>query len=97
MGSSRQHTVVLIRHLPQDYIAIKGKAQVYVPHTAGRWQKRRFRKAQCPITERLVTALMFHGVLSVSTVENKCTHFHIVHRPQQRQEAVGCSHREGRL
>lgn len=33
-----------------------------MPHTAGRWQKRRFRKAQCPITERLVTALMFHGM-----------------------------------
>ncbi len=27
--------------------------QVYVPHTAGRYQKKRFRKAQCPIVERL--------------------------------------------
>jgi small subunit ribosomal protein S5e len=43
----------------QDYIAVK-KA-VLVPHTAGRYQKRRFRKAQCPIVERLVCALMMHG------------------------------------
>jgi len=43
----------------QDYIAVK-KA-VLVPHTAGRYQKRRFRKAACPIVERLVCALMMHG------------------------------------
>ncbi len=36
-----------------DYIALKNKA-VYLPHTAGRWQKKRFRKAQCPIVERCV-------------------------------------------
>eukprot|EP00744_Colponema_vietnamica_P000151 GILI01000283.1.p1 GENE.GILI01000283.1~~GILI01000283.1.p1 ORF type:complete len:218 (+),score=74.35 GILI01000283.1:67-654(+) len=44
-----------------DYIALKGKAVVYIPHTAGRYQVKRFRKAQCPITERLVTVLMKHG------------------------------------
>ena len=32
-----------------------------MPHTAGRYQKRRFRKAQCPIAERLVCSLMQHG------------------------------------
>jgi ribosomal protein uS7 len=32
--------------------------QVYVPHTAGRYQVKRFRKAQCPIVERLINALM---------------------------------------
>ena len=40
----------------QDYIAVKTggptSAAVLVPHTAGRYQKRRFRKAQCPIVER---------------------------------------------
>jgi len=34
---------------------------VYVPHTAGRYAAKRFRKAQCPIVERLVNALMMHG------------------------------------
>ena len=31
---------------------MKPKFAVYVPHTAGRYQKRRFRKAACPIVER---------------------------------------------
>jgi hypothetical protein len=38
----------------EDYIAVKPKSAVFVPHTAGRYQKRRFRKAQCPIVERWV-------------------------------------------
>nr|QLA09568.1 40S small subunit ribosomal protein uS7 [Euglena gracilis]6ZJ3_SH Chain SH, Ribosomal protein uS7 [Euglena gracilis] len=42
----------------QDYIS---KRSVYLPHTAQRWTKKRFRKAQCPITERLVNSLMYHG------------------------------------
>ena len=33
----------------------------WYPHTAGRWQKKRFRKIQCPIVERLVNCLMMHG------------------------------------
>jgi small subunit ribosomal protein S5e len=44
-----------------DYIPVKGKNAVFVPHTAGRYQKKPFRKAQCPIVERLVNALMMHG------------------------------------
>jgi hypothetical protein len=36
----------------EDYIAVKPKFAVYVPHTAGRYQRRRFHKAQCPIVER---------------------------------------------
>ena len=35
--------------------------QVFVPHTAGRYQIKRFRKAQCPIVERLVNSLMRKG------------------------------------
>jgi ribosomal protein uS7 len=42
-----------------DYIAHKNA--VYLPHTAARYAKKRFRKVQCPIIERLVCALMFHG------------------------------------
>jgi len=34
---------------------------VYLPHTAGRYQMKRFRKARCPLTERLADCLMFHG------------------------------------
>ena len=45
-----------------DYIAVKSdKAQVFVPHTAGRYQQKTFRKATCPIVERLVGSLQFHG------------------------------------
>merc|ERR1719207_495375 len=45
-----------------DYIAVTQKSsQVWVPHTAGRYQKKRFRKAACPIVERLACSLMMHG------------------------------------
>ncbi len=45
-----------------DLIAINtAKSNVYIPHTAGRYQKKRFRKATCPIIERLTNALMKHG------------------------------------
>ena len=33
----------------------------WVPHTAGRWQKKRFRKVKCPITERFINCMMMHG------------------------------------
>jgi len=42
----------------QDYIS---KRSFYLPHTAQRWNKKRFRKALCPITERLANSLMYHG------------------------------------
>eukprot|EP00808_Paulinella_micropora_P029472 g65767.t1 len=45
----------------EDYIAVKDRFAVYVPHTAGRYQVKRFRKAQCPIVERLVNSMMMHG------------------------------------
>jgi len=35
--------------------------QTYCPHTAGRYQKKRFRKAKCPIVERLCCSLMRRG------------------------------------
>jgi len=44
-----------------DYIPVKGKHAVFLPHTGGRYQKKPFRKAQCPIVERLVNSLMMHG------------------------------------
>ncbi|KAJ2727130.1 ribosomal protein S5 [Coemansia sp. Benny D115] len=42
-----------------DYIQVR--SPVYLPHTAGRYASRKFRKAQCPIVERLTNALMRHG------------------------------------
>jgi small subunit ribosomal protein S5e len=45
----------------QDYIAVKPQFAKYLPHTAGRYAVKRFRKAQTPIVERLVNSLMMHG------------------------------------
>ena len=47
----------------QDYLSVKQKLKylAYLPHTAGRYNVKRFRKAQCPIVERLANALMQHG------------------------------------
>lgn len=44
-----------------DYVAVKGKHATYLSHTAGRYQRKRFRKAQCPIVERLACSLMRCG------------------------------------
>jgi len=46
----------------KDYINFKGVSHSkYLPHTAGRYNKIRFRKAQCPIIERVINSLMMHG------------------------------------
>ena len=45
----------------RDYIAVKENYARYLPHSSGRYAAKRFRKAQCPIVERLVNALMMHG------------------------------------
>lgn len=45
----------------QDYIAVKEKHARYLPHSAGRYAAARFRKAQCPIVERLTNSLMMKG------------------------------------
>jgi small subunit ribosomal protein S5e len=44
-----------------DYIACKDKHAKFLPHSAGRYQAKRFRKALCPIVERLTDSLMMHG------------------------------------
>jgi small subunit ribosomal protein S5e len=42
-----------------DYLSVRTiKSQVYVPYTAGKYQKKRFQKVSCPITERFVNQLM---------------------------------------
>merc|ERR1712019_302286 len=45
----------------EDYLAVKPTQATYLPHTAGRYSKVRFRKAQCPLVERLVNSMMYHG------------------------------------
>ena len=45
----------------QDYIAVKEKGARYLPHSAARYASKRFKKAQCPIVERMVNSLMMHG------------------------------------
>jgi len=46
-----------------DHLAINQKFKffTYLPHTAGRYQTKQFRKCQCPIVERLANSLMMHG------------------------------------
>mmetsp|Transcript_25022 Transcript_25022/g.57626 ORF Transcript_25022/g.57626 Transcript_25022/m.57626 type:complete len:196 (-) Transcript_25022:103-690(-) len=44
-----------------DYIAAKDRYCQFLPHSAGRFSKKRFKKAQCPIVERLTNSLMMHG------------------------------------
>jgi small subunit ribosomal protein S5e len=41
-----------------DYIS---KKNVFLPHSAGKYSIKRFRKAQCPIVERLTNSIMYHG------------------------------------
>ncbi|CUM64637.1 uncharacterized protein PRCAT00002246001 [Priceomyces carsonii] len=42
-----------------DYVQIR--QPIFVSHTAGRYASKRFRKAQCPIVERLTNSLMMNG------------------------------------
>merc|ERR1739847_102422 len=44
----------------KDYINFSNQYAKFLPHSGGRYNKIRFRKAQCPIIERLVNSLMMH-------------------------------------
>ena len=45
-----------------DYIGTKPAVHSqYIPHSAKRWNTVRFKKANCPIVERMVCSLMMHG------------------------------------
>lgn len=49
-------------HSLSNYLQVKPvRQQVFVPYTAGRYQMRRFKKAQCPIIERMLCFLMTSG------------------------------------
>ena len=58
---SFDRTCVCVYSYSQDYIAVKPKFATFTSHTGGRYQTKRFRKAQCPIVERLTNSLMMHG------------------------------------
>merc|ERR1711898_28865 len=68
----------------QDYIASKAGNACFLPHSAGRWQKKRFKKAQCPIVERLTNSLMMYGrnngkkVLACRIVKHTLEIIHLV-------------------
>uniref|UniRef100_A0A8C1R3M0 Small ribosomal subunit protein uS7 n=1 Tax=Cyprinus carpio TaxID=7962 RepID=A0A8C1R3M0_CYPCA len=65
-----------------DYIAVKEKYAKYLPHSSGRYAAKRFRKAQCPIVERVTNSMMMHGrnngkkLLTVRIVKHA---FEIIH------------------
>merc|ERR1711869_195442 len=67
-----------------DYIAAKSGSACYLPHSAGRWSKRRFKKAQCPIVERMTNSLMMHGrnngkkMLAVRIMKHTCEIIHLL-------------------
>merc|ERR1711967_231152 len=67
-----------------DYIACKPNTACYLPHSGGRWQKKRFKKAQCPIVERITNALMKHGrnngkkILAVRIVKHTMDIIHLL-------------------
>ena len=44
-----------------DYIQIRHA--VYLPHTAGRYSKKQFKKAQMPIVERLVDRCVLSNIV----------------------------------
>jgi small subunit ribosomal protein S5e len=68
----------------KDYIPIQGKQAVFLPHTAGRYQKRAFRKAKCPIVERMINSMMMHGrnngkkLMAMRIVEHALEIIHLV-------------------
>lgn len=65
-----------------DYIELGRK--VFLPHSAGRYASKRFRKAKCPVIERLTNSLMMHGrnngkkVLAVRIVKQAMEIIHLL-------------------
>jgi small subunit ribosomal protein S5e len=44
-----------------NYLSINEKFSTMIPHSAGRYNKKKFSRAKCPIIERLICLLMMHG------------------------------------
>jgi small subunit ribosomal protein S5e len=43
------------------YLFVSEVFSAFIPHSAGRYNKKKFDRSKCPIIERLVCALMMHG------------------------------------
>ncbi|XP_011034450.1 PREDICTED: 40S ribosomal protein S5-like [Populus euphratica] len=76
----------------EDYISGDAtKHATYIPLTAGRYSAKRFRKAQCPIVESLMNALMMHGrkngkkLMAVRIVRHAMEIFQPSYGPKPRQ------------
>ena len=52
-----------------DYIQIRHA--VYLPHTAGRYSKKQFKKAQMPIVERLVDRCVYACAFTICARKDK--------------------------
>merc|ERR1712196_205943 len=52
----------------KDYVACKPAHAVFLPHSAGRWAKKRFKKAPCPIIERIIKHCC--DIIHLTTGEN---------------------------
>nr|XP_033809397.1 40S ribosomal protein S5-like [Geotrypetes seraphini] len=66
----------------QHYIAVKENYTKYLPHSAGRYDAKRFHKAQCPKVECLTSSMMMHGHnkgKKLMTVRIGCNVFEIIH------------------
>lgn len=76
-----------------DYIQIRHA--VYLPHTAGRYAKKQFKKAQMPIVERLVdrcVGIEHAQIVRPGTHHRLCAVVQLDDEgPQQRKEALGRS------
>ncbi|THG16718.1 hypothetical protein TEA_021787 [Camellia sinensis var. sinensis] len=63
-GEVKRRLIELLTELVERHrrarAAVTDEHATYVPHTAGRYSIKRFRKAQCPIVERLTNSLMMH-------------------------------------
>merc|ERR1719267_90556 len=68
-----------------DYIYTK---EIFTPHTGGRYQVRKFRKALCPIVERMANSMMMHGrnngkkLKTLRIIKQALEIIHLVH-PEQ--------------
>jgi len=75
----------------EDYISVK---EVFAPHTAGRYQTRAFRKAMCPIIERMACSLMMHGrnngkkLKAIRIIKQALEIIHLVHPEQNPMKVV---------
>merc|ERR1712060_108482 len=70
MGKIMSETQINVETLSSVQFAQTPRRRVYVPHTAGRYQQKKFKKASCPIVERLIGCISFKGRNSGKKVQS---------------------------